>query len=154
MDAIALLKEDHKSLRALCEAFAETSESDTAERRKLLARIETELGAHTAIEEELFYPALLAASKDVEDERMVAEGIEEHRAADGKVIPDLHRADPSTVEYTGMAKVLKDYIFHHLKEEETDMFPRAKKLIDRRELRSLGDKMVARKNELLGHMTV
>ena len=108
-------------------------------RGRLLDRITRELAAHTAIEEELFSHALIAATGDIEYKRMVAEGIEEHRAVDSagnsKVIPDLWRSDPSTVEYAGQARVLKDFIFHHLKEEEEEMFPRVRERIGRRELR-------------------
>ncbi len=152
MDAITLLREDHKMLRKLLEEFAETTERAVETRKKMLKRIETELAAHTAIEEELFYPALIAATDDIEDKRMVAEGIEEHRACDKKVIPDLHKSDPSSIEYSGQAKVLKDYIFHHLKEEEEDMFPKMRELVSRKELQELGEKMLARKKELLGEM--
>ena len=152
MDAISLLRDDHELLRKLCTEFAETTESDTDKRRKLLKRIESELAAHTTIEEQLFYPALIEATDDIEDKRMVAEGIEEHRACDRKVIPDLHRSDPATIEYSGQAKVLKDYIFHHLKEEEEDMFPRVQELLARRDLEMLGERMQARKKELLGEM--
>lgn len=152
MDAITLLLEDHKVLRKLSKELAETSEEEVAKRKELLPQLETVLNAHTKIEEELFYPALLEASDDVEDARMVAEGIEEHRAADAKVIPDLHEADPSTIDYTGKLKVLKDYLFHHLKEEEEDMFPKVKGLIDAKALQALGDKMKARKDELLGEL--
>lgn len=152
MDAITLLREDHKLLRKLADELAETTERAVETRKKLLKRLETELKAHTTIEEELFYPAILDATDDVEDARMVAEGIEEHRACDKKVIPDLHKGDPSTVAYSGQAKVLKDYIFHHLKEEEEDMFPKVRELIGRAELQELGEKMLARKKELLGEM--
>lgn len=151
MDAITLLREDHKMLRDLCSKFAETTERAVETRNRMLDRIERELLAHTTIEEELFYPALLDASDDTEDARMVAEGIEEHRAADAKVIPDLRGADPSTIEYSGMAKVLKDYIFHHLKEEEEDMFPKVRELLDRKELQELGERMAKRKKEVLDH---
>jgi uncharacterized protein YqeY len=68
------------------------------------------------------------------------------------VIPDLHKADPSTIAYSGEAKVLKDYIFHHLKEEEEEMFPRVRELIGRKELQDLGEKMMARKKEVLGEI--
>ena len=112
MDAITLLREDHKLLRKLSKELAESTERAVETRKKLLKRLEAELAAHTTIEEELFYPAILDASDDVEDVRMVAEGIEEHRGADAKVIPDLHKTDPSTIEYTGQLKVLKDYLFH------------------------------------------
>lgn len=152
LDAITMLREDHKLLRKLSKELAETTEAAVVTRKKLLKRLEAELTAHTTIEEELFYPAILDASDDVEDARMVAEGIEEHRAADAKVIPDLHKTDPSTIEYSGRLKVLKDYIFHHLKEEEEDMFPKVRELIGRKELRELGEKMMARKKELLGEV--
>lgn len=150
MDAIALLREDHKLLRKLSEELAETTERAVETRKKLLARLEAELKAHTTIEEELFYPALLDASEDIEDARRVAEGIEEHRACDKKVIPDLHKSDPSTIAHSGQLKVLKDYIFHHLKEEEEEMFPKVRELIAKKELEELGVKMLARKKELLG----
>lgn len=152
MDAITLLREDHKLLRKLSKELADTTERAVETRKKLLKRLEAELNAHTTIEEELFYPAILDASDDVEDARMVAEGIEEHRAADKKVIPDLHRTDPSTVEYSGQLKVLKDYLFHHLKEEEEEMFPKVRELIGRKELQELGERMLVRKKELLGEM--
>ncbi len=152
LDAITLLREDHKLLRKLSEELAETTEAAIETRKKLLRRLETELKAHTTIEEELFYPALLDASEDIEDARRVAEGIEEHRACDKKVIPDLHKSDPSTIAHSGQLKVLKDYIHHHLKEEEEDMFPKVRELIGRKELQELGEKMLARKKELLGEM--
>ena len=152
MDAITLLREDHKLLRKLSKELAESTERAVETRKKLLKRLEAELAAHTTIEEELFYPAILDASDDVEDARMVAEGIEEHRGADAKVIPDLHKTDPSTIEYTGQLKVLKDYLFHHLEEEEEEMFPKVRELIGRTELQELGEKMLARKKELLGEM--
>lgn len=152
MDAITLLREDHKMLRELTEEFADTTEKAVETRKKLLKRIERELKAHTTIEEELFYPALLDATDDIEDARRVAEGIEEHRAADKKVIPDLHKSDESSIAYSGQAKVLKDYIHHHLKEEEEEMFPRVRELIKPAELKALGEKMLARKKELLGEM--
>ncbi len=152
MDAITVLREDHEMLRKLCKEFAETTERAVETRQKLLQRLEIELTAHTTIEEELLYPAFIAATDDVDDKRRVAEGIEEHRVCDTKVIPDLHKGDPSTIAYSGQAKVLKDYIFHHLDEEEEDMFPKIRELIGRKELQELGEKMLARKKELLGEL--
>jgi hemerythrin superfamily protein len=150
LDAITLLREDHRLLRSLSQELADTVEGEVEKRKDLLKRLEAELKAHTTIEEELFYPAYLDASNDIEDARKVAEGIEEHRACDKKVIPDMHKADKGSIAYSGEAKVLKDYIFHHLKEEEEEMFPRVKKLIPADALKALGEKMLARKNELLG----
>jgi iron-sulfur cluster repair protein YtfE (RIC family) len=146
------LREDHELLRKLSKELAETTERAVETRKKLLKRLEIELKAHTTIEEELFYPAILDATDDIEDKRMVAEGIEEHRACDAKVIPDLHKTDPSTIEYSGQLKVLKDYLFHHLGEEEEEMFPKVRELIGRKELQELGERMLARKKELLGEL--
>jgi hemerythrin superfamily protein len=152
MDAITLLKEDHKTLRDLTSKLADTTERAVETRKTLLGRIETILAAHTTIEEELFYPAFIAAADNIESKRMVAEGIEEHRAADRKVIPDLHKLDPTSIQWSGDAKVLKDYIFHHLKEEEEEMFPKVRALIDRRAMRLLGEKMWALKEKLLAEV--
>jgi hemerythrin superfamily protein len=152
MDAITLLKEDHKKLRAWTSELADTTERALETRKTLLARIEALLTAHTAIEEELFYPAFTEAAGDVESKRMVAEAIEEHRAADRKVIPDLHKLDPGSVQWSGDAKVLKDYIFHHLQEEEEEMFPRMRDLLDRRAMRELGDRMEKRREDLLAEV--
>jgi len=152
MDAITLLREDHQLLRKLSTELSDTSEQAVERRKKLLKRLETELKAHTTIEEELFYPAFLDASDDIEDARMVAEGIEEHRACDRKVIPDMHHADLSSIAFSGESKVLKDYIHHHLKEEEEEMFPKVRELIAQKELQELGEKMLARKKELLGEL--
>jgi hemerythrin superfamily protein len=152
MDAITLLKEDHKKLRAWTSELADTTERALETRKTLLARIEALLTAHTAIEEELFYPAFTEAAGDVESKRMVAEAIEEHRAADRKVIPDLHKLDPGSVQWSGDAKVLKDYIFHHLEEEEEEMFPKMRDLLDRRAMRELGDRMEKRREDLLAEV--
>lgn len=152
MDAITLLKDDHATLRDLTSKLADTTERAVETRKALLARIENLLTAHTTIEEELFYPAFVKAADNIESKRMVAEGIEEHRAADTKVIPDLRKLDPTSIQWTGDAKVLKDYIFHHLKEEEEEMFPKVRALIDRRAMRLLGEKMAARREELLAKL--
>ena len=75
-----------------------------------------------------------------------------NRAADRKVIPDLHKLDPGSVQWSGDAKVLKDYIFHHLQEEEEEMFPRMRDLLDRRAMRELGDRMEKRREDLLAEV--
>jgi hemerythrin superfamily protein len=152
MDAITLLRDDHKTLRDLTSKLADTTERAVETRKTLLARIEAILTAHTTIEEELFYPAFIEAADDIESRRMVAEAVEEHRAADRKVIPDLHKLDPASVQWSGDAKVLKDYIFHHLKEEEEEMFPKVRALIDRRAMRALGDRMAVRREEMLAEV--
>lgn len=142
-DAIALLKQDHEKVRGLLGSL----ESATGARReKLLAQITKELEIHTTIEEEIFYPAFREAGKKKDDQVMVYEAYEEHHVAKG-VLPEAGDGE-NNEDLKAKAKVLKELIEHHADEEEQDMFPRAKKLMDRDELRELGARMEERKREL------
>ncbi|MEO7325464.1 MAG: hemerythrin domain-containing protein [Dokdonella sp.] len=148
MDAIALLKEDHKTVRALLGELESTTARAVKRRRELLAKIEANLKAHTTIEEELFYPAFKEAGQKNDDDKMYFEALEEHRAAGDLVLPDLLGTDPASEQFSGRAKVLKELVEHHAGEEEKEMFPRAKKLLSKDTLAELGAAMDARKKEL------
>lgn len=148
MDAIALLTQDHKTVRALLTELADTTNRASKTRTELLAKIATEIKAHTTIEEEIFYPAFKTAGKKSDDAKMFFEALEEHRAAGDLVLPDLLKTDVQSDQFGGRAKVLKELIEHHSKEEEKEMFPRAKKLMDKARLQDLGDRMAKRKSEL------
>jgi hemerythrin superfamily protein len=149
MDAIALLKNDHKEMRALLDALESTTTRASKKRTDLLAKIEANLKAHTTIEEEIFYPAFKESGQKSDDDKMYFEALEEHRAAGDLVLPDLVGTDPGSETFSGRAKVLKELVEHHADEEEKDMFPRAKKLLDKAKLAELGDRMAERKQELL-----
>ena len=148
MDAIGLLKADHKKLNGFLDELADTTSRGIKIRTELLAKIRKEIEVHMAIEEEIFYPALKSASKNEDDAKMYFEALEEHRAARDLVLPDLLRSDVASTNFGGRAKVLKDLIKHHAKEEEDDMFPRARELLDHATLRELGERMSARKEAL------
>lgn len=148
-NAITLLKEDHKTVKALLEELAETGDRAPRKREQLLEQIALEVTVHTTIEEEIFYPAFLAAAKKKEEETLYYEAQEEHKAAK-VVLADLQRADPATPSFHGKAKVLKELILHHAKEEENEMFPQARSLLSKEELDELGEKMAARKQVLMG----
>jgi len=150
MDAITLLKNDHKEVRALLGALEATTTRAVKKRQTLLAEIEMNLSAHTTIEEEIFYPAFREAGQKSDDNKMYFEALEEHRAAGDLVLPDLLKTDPATDNFSGRAKVLKELVEHHADEEEKEMFPRAKKLLDKAELVALGERMEQRKRELIG----
>ena len=148
MDAITLLTNDHKIVRGMLEELATTTRRAVKKRGELLQKIATELEAHTTIEEEIFYPAFRKAGEKAEDDKMFFEAMEEHRAAGDLVLPDLLQTDAGSDQFSGRAKVLKELIDHHAKEEEKDMFPRARKLMDKAQLKDLGEHMAARKAEL------
>lgn len=148
MDAITLLTNDHKVVRGMLEELAATTKRAVKKRGELLQKIATELEAHTTIEEEIFYPAFRKAGEKSEDDKMFFEAMEEHRAAGDLVLPDLLQTEVGSDQFSGRAKVLKELIDHHAKEEEKEMFPRARKLMDKAQLKDLGERMAARKAEL------
>ena len=146
-DAIALLKEDHQKVRALLSELEDTTEQASAKREKLLAAIEQELTIHTKIEEEIFYPAFRDAAEKKDDKELYYEAVEEHHVVD-LILPEIKETDADSEEFGAKAKVLKDLVEHHAEEEETEMFPRAQKLMDREELIRLGGELAQAKESL------
>ena len=146
IDAITLLKTDHKKVRVLLETLDKTDAP--ARRTKLLSQIEAEVKAHAKVEEEIFYPAFKRKAEDSEELEMFFEAKEEHGLVD-IMLPKAKASNPASEEFGARAKVLKDLIVHHAKEEEKEMFKAAKKLFDRDELKSLGAQMQRRKREIL-----
>lgn len=147
-NAVELLEADHKKVRELLSQLVESTTRAEKKRRQLLVKIEQELEVHTHIEEEIFYPAFKAAG-NAEHKKMYFEALEEHRAVDELVLPDLKKTDPTSEKFSGRAKVLKELIEHHADEEEQDMFKLARKSMSREELQELGEQMAARKEEML-----
>lgn len=145
LDAIALLKQDHEKVRTLLGSLEKATGS---RRQKLLAQIEQELKVHTTIEEEIFYPAFREAATRKDDQVMVYEAVQEHHMVD-LALPEAGEGE-NNEDLKAKAKVVKELVEHHADEEEDDMFPRARKLLDREELRDLGERMAARKKELMG----
>ena len=96
---------------------------------------------------------LTERAKKEDDDKMFFEAMEEHRAAGDLVLPDLLGTDVQSDQFGGRAKVLKELIEHHADEEEKDMFPRARELLDRDVLIQLGERMQARKLELMQSAT-
>ncbi len=146
-DAIALLKEDHQKVRGLLSELEKTTERASDKREKLLATIEQELKIHTKIEEEIFYPAFRDAAQKKDDKDLYYEALEEHHVVD-LLLPEIKDTDADSEEFGAKAKVLKDLVEHHAEEEETEMFPRAQKLIDREELLRLGGELAKAKESM------
>jgi hypothetical protein len=143
MDAVALLKTDHRKVEELFEKFE--SARGTASKQKLVEQICTELTVHTMIEEEIFYPA---CTGEVEDEELVQEAYVEHDGAK-VLISELMGSEPDDAFYDAKVKVLSEMIKHHVKEEEKrseGLFAEAKEAgLD---MDALGERMMARKKEL------
>ena len=142
-DAIAMLKQDHEKVRGLLDRLEKAS---GARRTKLLTQVEQELKVHTQIEEEIFYPAYRDAARKKDDKKLYFEALEEHHVVD-LVLPEMNDGDTAEA-LKAKAKVLKELVEHHADEEEKEMFPRARKALGRDELRELGERIEARKEQL------
>jgi iron-sulfur cluster repair protein YtfE (RIC family) len=145
MDAIELLTDDHAALKKLLEQGDQTTERGVKTRTELLQRIKTELTAHEVIEEEIFYPALKEHPKAKE---LVLEAYEEHHVVD-QVMAELEQTSVEDEVWGAKFTVMKENIEHHIEEEEGEMFPQARQVFDKEELRAPGDQMAVRKEQAL-----
>jgi hemerythrin superfamily protein len=143
--AIDLLKEDHDKVKKAFKEFEKMDRSDTETCRQVVRTVCEDLRVHTTLEEELFYPAVREA---IEDEDIMNEAAVEHETAK-MLIDQLENMDPDDPNYYATFTVLGEYVLHHVKEEEGEMFPQAKKA-EGLDLAALGEQMRARKQELLG----
>jgi hemerythrin superfamily protein len=145
MDAVKLLTSDHREVKALFQQYQEMVDHDAADEDKhpIAQQICLMLTVHAQIEEEIFYPAAKDAIKEAD---LVDEATVEHASAKD-LIAQLEDSDPSDDLFDAKVKVLGEYIDHHVKEEESEMFPQARKA--KMDLKALGDAMSARKGELM-----
>jgi hemerythrin superfamily protein len=145
-DAIQLLTADHKEVKALFKAYQQLvdAEGDDDEKLTLAQEICTQLTVHATIEEEIFYPA----ARDVlpDDEDLVDEADVEHACAK-ELIAQIMESTPADALYDAKVKVLGEYIDHHVKEEEGEMFPKIKK--SELDTSALGEELATRKEALL-----
>jgi len=146
-DAVSLLLRDHDKVRELLAQLVDTESDDGEARRDLLEQIEHEIKVHSKVEEKIFYPAFKEAVQDEDGQKLFYEATEEHHVVD-MVIPELKRTDPSSDEFAGKAKVLKDLIEHHAGEEEREMFPEAKRTMGKSELERLGEEILRMKEQM------
>jgi hypothetical protein len=143
LDAIALLKADHRKVEELFEKFESSRSAD--KKAALAQEICTELTIHTMIEEEIFYPA---CKGQIEDDTL-EEAYVEHDGAK-LLIAEIEAGSPNEPYYDAKVKVLSEQIKHHVKEEEMrseGMFAQAREAgLD---MDGLGEQMASRKKELL-----
>ena len=145
-NATALLKTDHATVKKMFEKEAKLTKKDSEKKASLFNQIKTALEVHAAIEEEIFYPAVKKArSEHVKEE--VREAYEEHKQIKS-LLAQVSTMTPADETYDMKIKVLKEDVEHHVKEEEGEMFPDAKRLLGQSRLVELGAQLEARKQEL------
>ena len=144
-NAIELLKADHAEVKQLFEEYDALveSEADDDAKKGLVENICTMLTAHSMIEEEIFYPA----AREALDEGAVMDEADVEHAGAKDLIEQIQGMEPDEPLYDAKVKVLGEYIVHHVKEEEGEMFPQVQKAgLD---LNELGAEMAGRKEEIL-----
>jgi hemerythrin superfamily protein len=150
-DAIGLLTADHAAVKKLFAQEEQLSKRDGENKIQLFNEINSALEVHATIEEEIFYPAVKKArSEHVKDE--VREGYEEHKQIK-TLLKEIASIRPTDEGYDMKIKVLKEDVEHHVKDEESEMFPDAKKFLGERRLVELGAELETRKQQLKRRQT-
>lgn len=144
MDAIELLKQQHREVEELFEKFEKASDGDDQVLMDLFARIADTFAAHAAIEEKIFYPNVYVGPTADK----LREAVEEHLAAK-RVIADLLDMEPSDTRFRAKMKVLQDLVEHHVQEEERALFKDVKKLMTKEELAIMGEQLEMLFSELI-----
>ena len=145
-DAIDMLKQDHDRVEKSFKEFEKMDRQDSESCQRLINSVCGELTVHTTLEEEIFYPAVREA---IEDDDLMNEAAVEHETA-RMLIDQLENMGPDDPNYFATFTVLGEYVRHHVKEEQGEMFPAAKKA--KVDLFALAERMRARKEELAGEM--
>lgn len=152
-DACDLLDADHRAVKKLFKQFDELAGSKAKravqQRREIAMEICRELTVHAQIEEEIFYPALRAANKATD---LLAEAEVEHASAKA-LIAQIEAGDLEDEAFDARVKVLGEYIDHHVKEERTEIFPKARSA-RRLDLIGMRDELAERKAQLLSGETL
>lgn len=142
--ALEMLMSDHRKVEELFSEYEAAKESDDESRKAIADTICAELTVHAKVEEEIFYP-WLREKLDEERMEMVEEAEVEHQTAKD-LIAQLEAAPAVDAAFDAKVKVLSEYIKHHVKEEEEEIFPEVSDSRD--ELDDLGQSMAARKADL------
>ncbi|MGZ8409513.1 MAG: hemerythrin domain-containing protein [Hyphomicrobium sp.] len=144
-DIYELLSKDHNKAKELIEKIQSTPEGSEKERQKLFLELKQELEVHTSFEENVFYPQ--AREKTGMDEK-VEDALEEHDEAK-QLLEALADMDPSSEEWMETIEELADALGHHIKDEEQELFPAARKKLDPTEADKMGREYMEMKKKAL-----
>ena len=137
MDALKLLMEDHALVKKMLTEGEQTTERAEKTRTELFERLKSELLVHERIEEEVLYPALRDHPKSRE---IALEGYEEHHVVD-MILGELEQTPVTDDTWGAKFKVAKENLEHHIEEEETEMFKKARQIFSDDELEDMGRRM-------------
>jgi len=146
MNAIPLLKKDHATVKELFTQFEKAGDRAYQKKQAIFEKIHRELEAHAAVEEVLFYPVVKQIrSEELKD--LVREATEEHKVVK-TLLAEIAAMSVQEEQYDAKVTVLKENVEHHVKEEESEMFPATTKHLSKDRLEMLGAEMATRKEAL------
>jgi len=148
--AIDLLTQDHKRVQKLFKDLEKVDRDDTETVRELVETACLELQIHSMLEEEIFYPAVRARVDDQEREDLLNKAEVEHETVD-ELIAKLHALEADDPMYWAYFTVLAEYVKHHIKEEEQELFPAVRDM-SALDLDRIGEDMRLRREELFAEM--
>jgi hemerythrin superfamily protein len=140
-NAIDLLKQDHRKVEALFDEYEEAK--DKRVKLRIAQTICKELELHAKLEEQIFYPTSKAQAKDARDD--VNEGIVEHKGIK-MLVKQISAMTTGDELFDSSVTVLKEYVKHHVKEEESEMFPKIES--SRVDLEALGERLQKAKQRM------
>ena len=138
MDAIKLLKQDHRNVERLFKAYERAGERANKQKAQLVEQVIRELSIHASIEEQLLYPAARKLSDTLDAQ--VLEALEEHHLAKA-TLAELEEMSPKDERFDAKVSVLIENVRHHVEEEEEELFPQLRKRMDPEALAALGEAM-------------
>ena len=148
MDAITLLRDDHKTVERLFKRFEKAGDRAHVEKRQIVDQIIEELSIHAAVEEQVFYPVARATVPDTED--IALESLEEHHIVKW-VLSELTDLDPTNERFDAKVTVLIENVRHHVEEEEQEFFPKVRNQLGRKALSDLGEALADAKKSAPTH---
>jgi hemerythrin superfamily protein len=138
MDAITILKNDHRRIEKLFASFEHTGVRAKKTQGRIVDRMAADLKMHTTLEENLFYPLVRQAVPDADF--VILEGLEEHHVAK-LLLKDLAKTSPSQEQFAPKVTVLIQTVRQHVEREERDVFPQMRKSVGRARVNEIGDVM-------------
>lgn len=136
MDVLELLIQQHNEAKAL---FKQLEDAEGQKAQQLFDQLHAALTLHEDLEETHFYPELKRAPKAHD---LVLEGYQEHHVMD-VLLRELSQLKPSSEAWQPKVKVLKENTEHHVKEEETELFPKVRQIWDTDKRAEVGQQMTA-----------
>jgi iron-sulfur cluster repair protein YtfE (RIC family) len=138
MDAIDLLKQQHREALSLLERLEGTAARRSSARSELFEQLRDALTLHTKIEEEVFYPAL---ENFTETSALIKESYAEHRHVDELLERMSSAEQANNTDWPQLLAELKRAVTHHVDEEENQLFPQAARLLTRDQLADMTNEM-------------